>query len=137
MSERTGRRDAGSMAVEVVVLVPALVMIMMLVVAFGRYVTAEGDAQAAAREAVRAASLQRDEGAALAAAQAAADAVLPDTLACRPVVLSGDFLPGATLSVEVSCDVSWSNLGLIGLSGSAAVAGAASAPLDLYRRPAP
>ncbi len=134
MSEAGRRGDEGSMAVEVVLLVPALLMVMLLVVAFGRYTTAEGDVQAAAREAVRAATLQRDEASALAAAQRAADAVLPDTLTCRPVVLSGEFAAGRTLSVEVSCDVSWSNLGLIGLRGVASVSGQSTAPLDTYRR---
>ena len=134
MSDTRLGGDGGSMAVEVVILVPALLMVMLLVVAFGRYVTAEGDVQAAAREAVRAATLERDEASARAAAQRAADAVLPPTLACRPVVLSGAFASGGTLSVEVSCDVSWADLGMIGLSGVASVSGESAAPLDTYRR---
>lgn len=137
MSEARRRGDEGSMAVEVVLLVPALLMVMLLVVAFGRYTTAEGDVQAAAREAVRAATLQRDAVSARAAAQLAADAVLPATLECRPVELAGDFAPGRTLSVRVSCDVSWADLGLIGLSGVATVSGESAAPLDTYRRTAP
>lgn len=126
--------DSGAMAVEVVILVPLLVMIMVLVVAFGRYVSAEGDSQAAAREAVRAATLERDPASAAVAAQATATAMLPASLSCQPAVLSGDFAPGGTVTVELTCAVSWENLGLIGLSGTAEVRGTSSAPLDTYRR---
>ncbi|MBO3085518.1 TadE/TadG family type IV pilus assembly protein [Cellulomonas fengjieae] len=122
------------MAVEIVVLVPMLVLVMVLIVAFGRYVTTEGDAQAAAREAVRAASLQRDEPSALAAAQSAAQASTPDSLVCAPAELRGAFVAGGTVTVELACTVSWSNLGLIGLTGTADVTASSSAPLDLYRR---
>ncbi|WP_315098017.1 TadE/TadG family type IV pilus assembly protein [uncultured Cellulomonas sp.] len=122
------------MAVEIVVLVPLLVMVMVLIVAFGRYVSAEGDAEAAARDAVRAASLQRDQPSALAAAQSAAAVNVPDTLECAPADLRGAFVAGGTVTVEMVCDVSWANLGLIGLAGSARVSAQSSAPLDLYRR---
>lgn len=127
-------RDTGSMAVEIVILVPVLVMIMVLVVAFGRYVTAEGDIQALSREAVRAATLERDQVSARAAAQAAATAMTPDTLDCDPVTVSGTFQPGGTVTVGVDCQVSWANLGLIGLTGSAGVHADSTAPLDTYRR---
>jgi Flp pilus assembly protein TadG len=122
------------MAVEIVVLVPMLVLVLVLIVAFGRYVTTEGDAQAAAREAVRAASLERDEASALAAAQAAARASTPTGLVCEPATLTGAFVAGGTVTAELRCTVSWSNLGLVGLHGSAEVSASSSAPLDLYRR---
>lgn len=122
------------MAVEVVVLVPALLMMLLLVVAFGRYVSAEGDVQASAREAVRAATLERDRPSAVAAAQATAAASLPDSLTCRPATLEGDFVAGGVLSVRVDCDVSWSDLGFIGLTGTAHVEATGTAPLDTYRR---
>lgn len=122
------------MAVEIVVLVPLLVLVMVLIVAFGRYVTAEGDTQAAAREAVRAASLERDQASALTAARSAATASLPDTLVCAPVELTGAFVAEGTVTAEVQCEVSWANLGLIGLSGTAEVAATSSAPLDRFRR---
>lgn len=122
------------MAVEVVVLVPILLLVLLLVVAFGRYVAHEGETEAAAREAVRAATLERDESSAVLAAQAAAEATLADHLDCRPVVLRGAFVAGGTLTAEVTCTVSWHDLGVIGLGGTVDVAGASSAPIDLYRR---
>lgn len=130
-------RDRGSMAVEVVVLLPVLLLVAVLVVAFGRYVTAEGAVQAAAREAARAATLERDGVAAQTAADRAAAASLPDSITCSGVALSGAFAPGETLTATVACEVPWDSLGLIGLSGSASVSAASSAPLDPYRRTGP
>lgn len=125
------------MAVEVVILVPALLMIVVLVVAFGRYVSAEGQAQAAVREGARAATLARDADSARAAAQSAVAAVVPESLTCDPAQLSGAFVAGGTITVTVRCDVSWRSLGLIGLSGTAEVRASSGAPLDLYRRVGP
>lgn len=122
------------MAVEVVVLVPVLVMIMVLVVAFGRYVSVEGDTEAAAREGARAASLERDLGSATAAARRAVEASTPGTLDCTPAVLRGAFAPGGVVTVDLTCEVSLHNLGLIGLRGTVQVTGSSSAPLDQYRR---
>ncbi|GGC02988.1 TadE/TadG family type IV pilus assembly protein [Cellulomonas carbonis] len=126
--------DRGSMAVEIVVLVPVLVMVMMLVVAFGRYVSAEGAAEAAAREAVRAATLERDLASASAAARGTAADALPSTVSCDPAVLSGSFVAGGVVRVDLTCRVSWHDLGLIGLRGTSPVSASSSAPLDQYRR---
>lgn len=132
--DRVAGADRGSMAVEIVVLVPSLLLVLMLVVALGRYVTVEGDAQAAARDAVRAATFERDAVSAVAAARSTADASLPDAYACAPAQLEGAFVAGGTVTAVVACEVPWTNLGLIGLQGSASVEGRASAPLDQYRR---
>ena len=122
------------MAVEVVLLVPVLVMMMFLVVAFGRYVSAEGEAQAMARDAARAATLERDSESALAAAQAMAAAAAPASLDCEPVELGGAFVQGGRVTVDVECTVSFEDLGLVGLPGRATVHGSSTAPLDQYRR---
>ena len=125
------------MAVEIVVLVPTLLMVMLLVVAMGRYVSAEGDVQAAARDAVRAATLERDPVSALAAAQSAAAMDIPASMTCAPATLDGTFAAGATVSVTLACEVSWADMGLIGLSGTARVAATRRAPLDAFRRTGP
>jgi len=122
------------MAVEIVMLVPLLVMMMFLVVAFGRYVSAEGEAQALARDAVRAATLERDVDAALVAARSMAAAAAPASLACDPAELSGAFVQGGVVTVDVQCTVSFEDLGLVGLPGSATVTGSSTSPLDQYRR---
>lgn len=131
---RADGSDRGSMAVEVVVLVPTLLLMLLLVVAIGRYVSAEGQAQAIARDAVRAATLERDPDSALAAARSVATASVPPSMTCAPVTLGGAFVAGGNVSIDVDCTVSWSDLGLIGLPGTADIAASSTAPLDLYRR---
>ena len=123
------------MGVEVVLLVPVVMLIGLLVVAMGRYVSAEGDVQAAAREAVRAATIERSEAAAKVAAQSAATASLTSTiyLSCAPARLDGAFVRGGTVTVRLDCQVSWTQLGAIGLPGTVAVTASSSAPLDLDR----
>lgn len=127
-------RERGSMAVEIVILIPVLLAVMMLIVAFGRYVDTRGTVEAVARDAVRAASLERDPLAAANVAQAIADQTLPDSTTCQPVSISGTFAAGEIITVQLTCQVSYQGLGLLGLPGSAPVSGASSAPLDVHRR---
>ena len=81
------------MAVEVVILTPVLMMFVMLIAAGGRYVAVQGDIQATARDAVRAASLERSAAEAHAAASSVMQQSLDDATNCRPLALSG-FAPG-------------------------------------------
>jgi Flp pilus assembly protein TadG len=122
------------MAVEIVLLAPVMMAFIVLVVACGRYVGLRGDIEAASRDAVRAASLERTAGAAESAANDVAAASLRNPELCRPIAMSGDFVAGGTITVTVSCDVSYAGLGLIGLPGSRELSASSSAPLDTYRR---
>jgi Flp pilus assembly protein TadG len=129
------RRDsAGSMAVEMVLLTPVLLMFTLLVVAGGRYVGVRGDIEAAARDAARAASLERDLGAATAAAADAATVSLDRSTRCGTPRIGGDFTAGGLVTVRLDCSVPYDGLGLIGLGGSVGVSASGSAPLDTYRR---
>ena len=121
------------MAVEIVILTPLLVAFVMLVIAFGRYVDVRGQVEAVARDAARAASVERTAG----QAQAAADATVAAgtrTGACSGAGLSGAFVAGSTVQVEVRCSVTMSDLGLVGVPGTITVSGTSAAPLDTYRR---
>ncbi|MFS0886675.1 TadE/TadG family type IV pilus assembly protein [Aeromicrobium sp. 179-A 4D2 NHS] len=133
---RRVRDERGSMSVEVVLMVPILVMFTLLVLAGGRYVAVRADIDAAARDAARAASFERSEAAARAAAQAAANAsdVNDSFSSCRIASISGDFAAGGVVDVTVSCTVTNSGLGLIGLTGSREFESSSSAPIDQYRR---
>jgi len=129
------RRDsAGSMAVEMVLLTPVLLMFTLLVVAGGRYVGVRGDIEAAARDAARAASLERDLGAATEAAADAATVSLDRSTECGTPRIGGDFTAGGLVTVRLDCSVPYDGLGLIGLGGSVGVSASGSAPLDTYRR---
>jgi Flp pilus assembly protein TadG len=122
------------MAIEMVIIAPILVMFIMVVVAFGRYVAVRGDVEAASRDAVRAATLERTSGDAVNAATATADAALGGRWECTAADRSGTFARGDTITITLSCEVPWRGLGLIGLTGSKTVTATSSAPLDLYRR---
>jgi Flp pilus assembly protein TadG len=122
------------MAIEVVILVPVLFLITMLVVAFGRFVDTRGEVEALARDAVRAASLERNAASGQAAAQTVASRPLPNTISCQTVRITGSFAPGSTITATLDCSVSWAGLGLIGLNGRTSVSGVSSAPLDTLRR---
>ena len=128
------RRERGTMAVEIVLLAPVMMAFMMLVVAGGRYVSVRGDIEAASRDAVRAATLERTESDAEAAAANIAAASLQKAGDCSGATLSGDFVSGGMLTVTISCQVSYDGLGLIGLPGSKTVTISSSAPIDQYRR---
>ncbi|TDD69252.1 pilus assembly protein [Jiangella aurantiaca] len=121
------------MAIEVVILAPVLIAVMMLIVGLGRYVDRRGDVEAMARDAVRSASLQRDVASARQAAQAIVDSTRPDGVTCAPIQLGGTFAPGEMISVRVSCQVSFGELGFAGFPGSATLAGESFAPIDELR----
>jgi hypothetical protein len=97
-------------------------------------VAVRGEVEAASRDAVRAASLERDSGAARNAAVQTAGASLAGRWRCEDLLLEGDFVAGGTITVRLNCAVPVSDLGLLGLPGNVSVKGASSAPLDLYRR---
>lgn len=130
------RRERGSMSVEVVLMVPILVMFTLLVLAGGRYVAVRADIDAAARDAARAASFERSEPAARAAALAAANASdVDDSFStCAVEGIDGSFEAGGVISVTVRCTVSNRGLGLVGLTGSRDFTSSSSAPIDQYRR---
>lgn len=126
--------ERGSMAVEVVILVPILVAVMLLVVGFGRMVDIQGEVESVARDAVRAASLERNYLDGQAAANAVAQGGLPNSVACDPVNVLGSYDPGSTLTVSLTCTVSLDGLGFAGFPGSKQMNAQASAPLDTFRR---
>jgi Flp pilus assembly protein TadG len=129
--------ERGSMAVEVVLLVPILMMFTLLVVAGGRYVSVRADIEAAARDAARAASYERTYDAAEQAADQEATSALDDYSRlsdCKVERLGGDFKAGGIVEVTLDCQVSNDGLGLIGLHGTQSMTATGSAPLDTYRR---
>lgn len=129
----SGRRrdESGSMAVEVVILAPILMMFVLLVVAGGRYVSVEGDIQATARDAARAAALQDTRG----EAEQAARSIISGSLDCDPAVgFNADWRPDGSVSVTLRCQVPYDDLGLLGLPGHVTIEAESHVRLDPYRR---
>jgi hypothetical protein len=93
------------MAVEMVILAPVMLAFALLV--------HTGSNAAAAADRVAAVAVEHPER-------------------CAPAELTGEFVPGNTITVTVTCDVSYAGLGLLGLPGSKRVSASSSAPLDTY-----
>jgi Flp pilus assembly protein TadG len=128
------RRDDGSMAVEVVLMTPVLVLFMLFVVALGRMVWIRGEIEAATRDAVRAAALERSHGAGFDAAAAVVDDQVTEFPCPAMELTPGAFTPGATITFTMTCRVSYESLGLLGLPGGTDVTFSSDAPLDEFRR---
>jgi Flp pilus assembly protein TadG len=125
------------MAIEIVLLTPVLIAFTLLVVAGGRLVARQSDVDSTARDAARAASIERSEGSARSVGEAV---TLRDGDTCDPpAVDTSDWPPAGnvragSVTVTVTCQVSYAGLGLIGLQGSTTVIGTSTAPVDQYRR---
>lgn len=130
----TARGERGSMAIEMVLLAPVLMAFVLLVVMFGRYVAVRGDIDSAARDAARSASMQVSLAAARSQANDVVAASLDSQTSCQRIQVGGDWGPGGTVTVRLTCRVSYDQLGLLGVPGSAEVTAESSAPLDPYRR---
>jgi Flp pilus assembly protein TadG len=101
------RREAGGATVELVLLTPALIALLMLVVAGGRVATAQQQVNGAARDAARAASIERDPEAARRAAHTTVIAALAQAeRTCSRLGVTTDasgFRPGGAVAVQVTC----------------------------------
>lgn len=106
-SHRNAADERGDMSIEAAIVAPVLFFLMFagLLVA-GRSIQAHNQAESAAQEAARAASLEQTTGAAQAAGQRALDSNVSDTtgMTCTAAIDAADLLPGAVVEVEVTCD---------------------------------
>ena len=135
----------GQVAVETVLLVPAIILVLAMLAAGWRIWWARSQVQEAAASAARAASLERSGASAQFVARSVADADLATVGAqCGnfSVVVDGrDFArpPGTNgqVSVRVSCQLSLSDLLVPGLPGSISIDAAATERLDTFRERRP
>ncbi|MCX5317968.1 TadE/TadG family type IV pilus assembly protein [Streptomyces sp. NBC_00154] len=138
---RVLRRDRGSYAVETAVLAPAMIALLLLMVAFGRVIDADGAVDSAARAAARAASLERDAGSAQNKAQAAAARSLEgEGITCRTSSVtvdtagySLDIGVDASVTASIACTADLSDIGLPGLPGSKTLRASWTSPIDTFR----
>lgn len=135
------RDQRGAVAVEFVVLVPALMLMLGLVLSGGRIWFVRAALQNTAESAARAASLARTPGQAELAAQSVVDAGLDDSdLHCTQssvlVSTNAFYVPvgrPATILSDVTCVVSLGDILLPGLPGSLTLHATGSSALDTYR----
>lgn len=131
---RTVRRaaDRGSMSVETVLLAPVILIFLTFLVGAGRLVEAQGEVNGAARDAARAASVQRSLAEAEAAAADTAAEVLDGECDAPATTLDGSRLEeGGHVRAEVSCDL---DLGFLGFELTRRVTGVSVVPLEQFRR---
>lgn len=131
------RNERGAMAIELVLLTPALVAAIMMIAGGARYVDARGQANSAAHAAARAASLTTNQEAAVAAGEAAADQSMAQRgHACASLdvdIDAGEFEPGGSVRATVTCTSDLSDLVGFGLPGSKTFTFTAVAPLERHR----
>lgn len=131
------RDDDGAITTELVIVVPVAIALLCLIAFVGRTATAREQVDETARDAARTASLQRDPLTAHDAGVRAADASLDRSgLRCQSrtvEVNTTSFAPGGQVTVTVACDVSLSELGLIGLSGTRTITSTSVSVVDTYR----
>lgn len=133
--------ERGSASTELALLTPVLVVVLLLMVAFGRMARGRADVDSAARDAARAASLARSTASAKAMAEdAAATTLATEGLACRRFLVTmdlADFRPGGLVAAEVTCDVDLADLSLLRLPGSKTLRSRSVSVVDRYREAAP
>jgi len=131
------RNERGAMAIELVVLIPALVGAIMLIATGARYVDARGQTNHAAYAAARAASLTTNQEAAVHAGTRAAEGSMSERgHACAHMkvnVNAGHFTPGGSVRATVTCAADLSDLVGFGLPGSKTFSFTAVAPLEEHR----
>ncbi|GAA3372064.1 pilus assembly protein [Streptomyces antimycoticus] len=133
--------DHGSAAVETAIIAPALILLLLVIAAFGRVHLAQGKADSAARAAARTASLARDPATAQQQArQAAMDSLDADGLRCSDVTihvdtsgLSAPIGQSATVTATVACTAPLGDLAVPGLPGSKQLTSSFTSVVDQYR----
>jgi len=132
---REAGRSQGSLTVELIILIPVVFLFILLALAMGRFELAREEIVSAARAGAEAAAVVPVPGDAQAAALQAVDPVV-DGQSCSQLTVAADtaeFVPGGSVRVTVSCQISFSDLLVPGFSGRAAIQAAVSAPIDPLR----
>lgn len=133
------RSERGSVSTEFAVVMAAILLgFFALAIYGGRVVQAENDVRSAAHEAARAASLEGSPEAADAAARTVAAVNLTRSgVACGPspevAVDVSQFGPGGQVSVTITCNASFGDVGSLGVADSRAFTASATEVIDRYR----
>ena len=136
---RGQRGDSGPL--EAVILIPVVLAMFALVVAYGRTTQADSKVEHAAAVGARAAATAQTAGGGSSLAQRVVGESLTGAgLSCisRSVSVGGDYTPGGRVTVTVSCRASLADLTGLGLPlGSRTLTATASEVIDVNRGGAP
>lgn len=137
MSARKRPGERGTLALEMVVLAPILLLLFMFLFACGRYFMTSSLLENAARDGARSASQARS----LPEAQARVDEAVTRNASqafasCKNTAkgsVTTAFTAGQPLSVEVTCTINYRDLGLLGIGRDTTITRRFSSSLDPYR----
>lgn len=133
----TRPNERGSASVELVLLTPVLVGLLCLTVAFGRVQNARADVEASARDAARAASVERSAVNTRSAGERAARAGLNGRgYECTQLQVNVDtteFAADATVTATVTCTLQLSDVTGLGIPMKRTLTAQFSEPIDRYR----
>lgn len=126
------------MALELTLLAPALLVVVALVLAYGRYSQVTGLLDTAARDSARAATQSRSRAEAEERVERIVDQTLadaaPSCAGSADYVMDDDgFLPGGFVTVTVRCEVGYGDLGVPFAGGTTRIERSFTSPLDPYR----
>jgi Flp pilus assembly protein TadG len=129
--------DRGTVAVEVAIVAPAIIVLLVLVMLAARVSQAGAEVQSAAAAAARAASQQATPDGASQEGTAVAQASLRDAgVSCTPWDVDVDtsaMVPGGSVSVTVRCTAQFSEMTLLAVPGSRTFEHTATEVVDVYR----
>jgi len=113
-SRRAETEETGSLSLEYVFCAPLILIVLVLIYAYGRAANVNGNLDAATRDATRAASQAPSYRQAATTASAIVDDAMGPSLHCTTVIDGGAaaFQPGNELTVRASCQ--WTMTGLPG-----------------------
>jgi Flp pilus assembly protein TadG len=135
------RGQAGSAAVELVLVTPVFVVLLLFVVGLGRMAHARQDVTTAAGVAARAASIEVNPAVAASDARRAANETLAnkglDCRALRVAVDVSDYRPGGIVKATVWCTADLSDAVLSGLPGSRTFTATGRVPIETWRQDQP
>jgi Flp pilus assembly protein TadG len=137
MSRRRIRGDLGSLTVELVVITPILLVMALMMLAFGRVSASRQEVVEASRAGAQAAAVMSNANSAQwgAAVDAAVGISNRGHTCTNPQIVTdtSHFHPGGYVTVTVTCHVELSDVAVPGMPGSTAVQASATAPIDPYR----
>jgi Flp pilus assembly protein TadG len=131
------RTEAGSLAIEMAMVAPGLLLIFGLIFAYGRAAQVNGTLESGTRDAARSVTLARSYDDALDRANAVMlDALKDAPQSCQDsldVEIVGDYQPGEPVTVSTQCTYGLSDLGLPGAPGTLTSRSSFTSMLDPYR----
>lgn len=131
------RNEEGMATLEIVLALPVLIMVALFVVGLGRMAEARSIVDAAAFDAARAASLERNVGAAQAVGQDAAKASIGTTgVACTGLTIQVDvsqYTVGGHVTATVACTANLTDLSLAGFGTNKTFTSTATVPIERWR----